>query len=155
MNKLVLTVLMVCAGVGLALADTSAPTPASAAKGPSVSDAVKQLEHDWTEAMLAGDVDKISQIVADDLAGVGYDGSRVTKKTYLADVKSGKDKAQSIEIGPMDVKVLGSVAVVQGGDTEKSVTNGKDTSGKWIWIDVFAKRDGKWVAIRSQNSMVK
>jgi Domain of unknown function (DUF4440) len=105
--------------------------------------------------MLAGDVDKISQIVADDWAGVGYDGSRVTKKTYLADVKSGKDKAQSIEIGPMDVKVLGSVAVVQGGDTERSVTNGKDTSGKWIWIDVFAKRDGKWVAVRSQNSMVK
>ena len=34
-------------------------------------------------------------------------------------------------------------------------TKGKDTSGKWVWMDVFAKRDGKWVAVRSQAAMVK
>jgi hypothetical protein len=62
---------------------------------------------------------------------------------------------ESFEIGPMDVKVLGNVAVVQGSDTEKSSYKGKDTSGKWIWMDVFVKRDGKWVAVRSQDGMVK
>ena len=55
----------------------------------------------------------------------------------------------------MDVKVLGRAAVVQGGDTEKSMANGKDTSGKWVWMDVFVMRDGKWVAVRSQSAMVK
>jgi ketosteroid isomerase-like protein len=155
MKKFVGTVLMVCAGVGLALADAPAPTAAAAAKGPSVSEAIKQLEHDWTDALKAGDVDKISQIVADDWAGIGYDGSKETKQSFLADVKSGKDKAESVEIGPMDVKVLGNVAVVQGSDTEKSMTNGKDTSGKWVWMDVFVKRDGKWVAVRSEAAMVK
>jgi hypothetical protein len=55
----------------------------------------------------------------------------------------------------MDVKVMGSVAVVQGSDTEKSTTKGKDTSGKWIWMDVFVKRDSKWVAVRSQSAKVK
>jgi len=45
--------------------------------------------------------------------------------------------------------------VVQGSDTEKSSMNGKDTSGKWVWMDVFAKRDGKWVAVRSESTKLK
>ena len=71
------------------------------------------------------------------------------------DVKSGSNKLETFEMGPMDVKVLGSVAVVQGSDTEKSTTDGKDTSGKFSWMDVFVKRDGKWVAVRSQLAKVK
>jgi hypothetical protein len=55
----------------------------------------------------------------------------------------------------MDVKVIGTVAIVQGSDTEKSSSKGKDTSGKWVWMDVFVKRDGKWQAMRSQSAMVK
>jgi ketosteroid isomerase-like protein len=144
-------ILLVLACVGQALAQT----PTAPAKGPSVSEAVKQLEHDWTDAVKAGDADKLGQILADDWAGIAYDGNKETKQSMLADVKSGAQKLDSFEFGPMDVKVLGSVAVVQGSDTEKSTTKGKDSSGKWVWMDVFVKRDGKWVAVRSQSAKVK
>jgi hypothetical protein len=53
------------------------------------------------------------------------------------------------------VKVVGSTAIVQGSDTETSTTKGKDSSGKYVWTDVFANRGGKWQAVRSQNAMVK
>lgn len=151
MKKLVGAVLLVSACVGLAFAQAQTPP----AKGPSVAETVKQLEHDWVDATKAGDTDKLGQILADDWAAIGYDGSKQTKQSYMADWKSGKSKLESFEFGPMDVKVLGSVAVVQGSDTEKSTTNGKDSSGKFAWMDVFAKRDGKWVAVRSQTAMVK
>ncbi len=144
-------VLLVIVSVGLAIAQTATP----AAKGPSVAQSVKQLEHDWIDAVKAGDADKLGQILADDWSGIGYDGSKQTKQSILADVKSGAIKFESYEFGPMDVKVLGSVAVVQGSDTEKSTTGGKDTSGQWAWMDVFVKRDGKWVAVRSQSAKVK
>jgi hypothetical protein len=147
------SILIACAAVGVALADT--PAPAAAATGPSVSQSLKQMEQDWSDAMKVGDADKVSSFVADDWVGLSYDGKKTTKKEVLADVKSGKDKTDSIEIGPMDVKVMGNVAVVQGSDTEKSSMDGKDTSGKWVWMDVFVKRDGKWVAVRSQSAMVK
>jgi hypothetical protein len=55
----------------------------------------------------------------------------------------------------MDVKVIGNVAVVQGSDTEKGTSSGKDSSGKYVWMDVFANRNGKWVVVRSQEAMVK
>jgi ketosteroid isomerase-like protein len=151
MKKLVGAVFLISACVGLAFAQAQT----SPAKGPSVAGAVKQLEHDWVDAAKAGDTDKLGQILADDWAGIGYDGSKQTKQSYMADWKSGKSKLESFEFGPMDEKVMGNVAVVQGSDTEKSTTNGKDTSGKFAWMDVFTRRDGKWVAVRSQNAMVK
>jgi ketosteroid isomerase-like protein len=151
MKKLVGAVLLASAYAWLAVAQTQTPP----AKAPSVSQAVKQLEHDWVDAAKASDADKLSQILADDWEGIGYDGKKETKQSSLADVKSGASKLESFEFGPMDVKVLGSVAVVQGSDTEKSTTNGKDSSGKFVWMDVFVKRDGNWVAVRSQSAMVK
>ncbi len=155
MKKLLAPLLIACVGVGLALADTPSPTAASTAKEPSVSQAIKQLEQDWTDASKAGDASKLDQILADDWVGLTYDGRKETKQTVLARVKSGKDTTESVENGPMDVKVLGSVAVVQGSDTEKSMTNGKDSSGKYVWMDVFVKRHGKWVAVRSESTLVK
>jgi len=155
MKKLIGVVLLVCACVGLALAQTQTPPAATPAKAPSVSQTVKQLEHDWTDAMKAGDADKLSQILADDWVGIGPDGSKETKATSLAEIKSGASTLTSFEFGPMDVKVVGSVAIVQGSDTEKSTTKGKDSSGKYVWMDVFVKRGDKWVAVRSQDAMVR
>jgi uncharacterized protein (TIGR02246 family) len=151
MKQLLGTVLLVSACARLTFAQTASPP----AKAPSVSQAVQQLERDWLDAEKAGDADKVSQILADDWMGVYSDGSRETKQEFVAGIKSGTMKIQSFEIAPMDVKVIGSIAVVQGGDTEKSSFGGKDTSGKWVWMDVFVNRDGKWMAVRSQTTIVK
>jgi ketosteroid isomerase-like protein len=144
-------------GVFLLVGSCFAPVYGQASKSTAsaTADAVKQLEHDWSDAQKAHDIDKLSQIIADDWSGLGSDGARSTKKQFLDDVKSGVNKLESFEIGPMDVKVLGSIAIVQGSDTEKSSNKGKDTTGKWVWMDVFVNRDGKWMAVRSQSAMVK
>lgn len=155
MKKLAGTILLICFCVGLVFARTQAPPAAAPAKAPSVSQDIKQLEQDWSDAMKAGDVDKLNLILGDDWVGLGPDGTRETKKDMLADVKSGSLKLTAFEIGPMDVHQLGSVAVVLGSDTEKSMDKGKDSSGKYVWMDVFAKRDGKWVAVRSQLALMK
>ena len=151
MMRIAVRMLLAFAWVGASFAQAPAP----AAKGPSTAEVVKQLEHDLTDATIAGDTDKVGQILADDWVQIGYDGTRESKKAELAGMKSGTSKLQTIEFGPMDVKMLGNVAVVQCSDTEKSSSAGKDTSGKWVWMDVFAKREGKWVAVRSQSAMVK
>ena len=127
------------------------------AKSPAsgTADAIKQLERDWVNAQKTADVAKLGQILADDWMGLGFDGTKTTKKQSLDMIKSGANKLDSVEIGPMDVQVIGNVAIVQGSDTEKSSFKGKDTSGKWVWMDVFAMRDGRWQAVRSQSAMVK
>lgn len=151
MKNFVLATVLFAVSAGVVFAQTPAP----AAKAPSAAQAVKQAEHDWTDASKAGDTDKLNQIIADDWSAIGPDGSKMTKAAFIDSYKSGKSKLESFDFGPMDVKVLGNVAVVQGSDTEKSVTDGKDSSGKYSWTDVFAKRDGKWVAVRSHLTKVK
>lgn len=148
MKKLAGAILLAAACAGLIFAqDKMAP-----GKSPSVTETITKLEHDWIAAEKAADADALSRIIADDWVALGPDGSTATKKDYIAGYKSGKTKMESFELGPVAVKVLGDVAVAQGSDIEKSTAEGQDTSGKWIWMDVFVKRGGKWVAVRSQNS---
>jgi ketosteroid isomerase-like protein len=154
-KKLAGVVLMLCAGAALVYGQEKTPA-AGAAQGPSVSQALQQVEHDWIDAMKAGDADKLGAILGDDWAGLGFgSGEKATKKSYLDMVKSGKGTVESFDFGPMSVKVLGNVAVVMGSDTQKGTENGKDFSGKYQWMDVFVKRNGNWVAVRSQTAKVE
>ena len=156
MKTISASILTVCAVVAMAFAYTpSRAAAADAAKPASVSQTVQQLEKDWGAAAKAGDADKLGQILADDWTAWDSEGKKSTRAEFIAGVKAGKTTLESMEMGPMDVKVLGNVAVVQGSDTEKSTYDGKDSSGKYVWMDVFAKRGGKWVAVRSQVALVK
>lgn len=155
MKKLAGALLLICASVGLVYGQAMTMKPKAAPATPSISATIKQLEHDWTDAMKAGDADKVAAILADDWTGLSPDGTKETKAEFVAGIKSGDFKIASMEFGPMDVKVVGSTAIVQGSDTEKSTTKGKDSSGKYIWMDVFAKRGDSWVAVRSVDAMMK
>jgi ketosteroid isomerase-like protein len=151
MKRIAGVILLIIAFAGLAFAqDKMAP-----AKSPSAADSVKQLEKDWLAAEKAGDADKLDQFLADDWVGLGPDGKTVSKKEYIEGYKSGKNKIASYEVGAMTAKVMGNVAVVQGSDTEKSSSEGKDSSGKYVWMDVFEKSGGKWQVVRSQYALVK
>jgi ketosteroid isomerase-like protein len=151
MKKLAGVMLLIVAFAGLAFAqDNMAP-----AKSPSAADSVKQLEKDWLAAEKAGDADALSRIIADDWIGLGPDGKTLDKKEYIESWKSGKNKMTSSEVGPITVKVMGNIAVTQGSDTEKSTFEGKDSSGKYVWMDVFEKSGGKWQVVRSQYALVK
>ena len=133
--------------------DGSAPVPSN---DPAAVEAIKQLGQDMGNAMVAGDIDKLNQIFADDWATIGItSGKMITKEKVLSDFKSGKDKLVSFELGPIDVQVFGDVAVAHGGVTEKRIRDGKDDSGESVYMDLLEKRAGKWVVVRSAGASVK
>ena len=152
MKNLIASVLFAaCACVGLVL-DNS---PAAPSKDSTVVGTLKQLERDLGDAMVAVDIDKLNQIFADDWESIGTSGKVYTKESVVRDLKSGKDKRESIEIGSMDVQVFGDVAAAHGSVTEKRSWDGKDTSGEFVWMDLFEKRGGKWVIVRSAGARLK
>jgi ketosteroid isomerase-like protein len=130
-----------------------APAPST---DPAVIEAVRKVERDMGDAMVAVDIDKLNQIFADDWVTIGKSSGKViTKENVLQDFKSGKDKLVSYENGPIDVQVFGDVAVAHGGVTEKRIRDGKDDSGESVWMDLLEKRAGKWVVVRSASAGVK
>jgi ketosteroid isomerase-like protein len=150
MKTIVTTALLACVCVGL----VSANTPAPSSKSANVVDTLEQLEQDLGDAIVAVDVQKLNQILADDWEAIGLSGKLATKESMLANLKSGKDRLESFENGSMDVKVFGNVAAVHGNVTEKRTWDGKDTSGEFVWMDLLEKRGDKWVIVRSAGTRV-
>jgi ketosteroid isomerase-like protein len=151
MNTLIGRVLVAVACVGLA--------PAGAAQAqwndPAVVEALKQIERDMGQAMVAADIETLEQIFADDWTSIGASGAVVTKERVLANFKTGVDRLEAFELGPMDVQVKGNVAVVHGSVTERRTRAGKDVSGEYVWMDLMEKRNGAWVVIRSAGAKVR
>jgi hypothetical protein len=151
MKKLVAAALFACVCAGL----VSANAPEASSKDSSVVAALKQNAQDHGDALVAADVDRLDQILADDWKAIGLSGSIVTKETVLANLKSGKDKLEWFQLGPMDVQVFGNVAAIHGSVTEKRRWDGKDVSGQFLWMDLLEKRGDKWVIVRSAGGRVK
>jgi ketosteroid isomerase-like protein len=147
MKTLAAFTLFACACVGPA----PAATPHAQSEDSAVV-AVKQVEEDMGNAMVAGDVDWLDRIYGDDFATVGSSGELITKKTLLSDFGSFHDKLLWFENRPMDVQVFGHVAVVQGTVREKRVRDGRDTSGQFAWMDLLENRGGRWVVLRTAGA---
>jgi ketosteroid isomerase-like protein len=143
-----------CAGGALLQGQTKPADAKAAEAGGSAADEIKRIENDWVAAVKAKDAAKLSEILADSWVGLGWDGKTTDKAQNLAELKAQGNSLDSFEMGPMRVRLFGNAAVVTGSDTEKSTESGKDTSGKYIWTDVFVKQNGKWRAVSSQSTKV-
>jgi ketosteroid isomerase-like protein len=124
----------------------SGQTNATKSATPSVEQILMQLERDWNRATLSKDYKTLERIMADDWIGIDYRGYTATKAESIGELKSGESSNKSVELGAIKVKVFGNTAVVMGSDIETSTDHGKDSSGKYGWMDVFVKRNGRWQA---------
>jgi ketosteroid isomerase-like protein len=105
------------------------------AADPTDIETVTKVERETGDAMVAVDIDKLNQIYADDWATVSISGKIVTRESVLHYIKSGKNKLVSYELGPMDVHVVGDVAVAHGSVTEKRIRDGKEVDGEGVYME--------------------
>jgi ketosteroid isomerase-like protein len=148
MNMLTKTVLVLILFGRVSLETALAQPSGAPSQAPGVVDTIKQLEQSWADAMIAGDIAKLSQIVADDWIE-GYPGKAATKANFLDAIRSGKKKLEACEFGPRDVKVLGDVAVLQGSVTETRISDGQRSTIRVAYMDVWVKRGDRWFVVRS------
>jgi len=157
MKKLTTLVLFACVCVGLVLADSPKArfSPKAPFNDPTDLATIKQIERELGDATVTVDIEKLNRIYADDFAIIGSSGKILTKESILQQIESGKYKLVSYELGPIDVQVLGNVAVGHGAVTEKRIADGKDLSVELVYMDLFEKRAGKWVLVRSDSGFPK
>jgi ketosteroid isomerase-like protein len=143
------------AASGLLLPVLAVAPYAGAQTTAAAEQALIQMERDWVQAWIKKDTAALGRILADDWVGIDFTGKTVTKAEALRELKSGSSGASSVELGPMTVRVFGQAAVVTGSSVEKGTWQGKDSSGSYVWTDVFANRDGRWQAVSSQSTKTK
>jgi ketosteroid isomerase-like protein len=120
-----------------------------------IEQALTQIEKEWAAAYVKNDAAALDRIIADDWIEINADAKTGTKAELIDAVKSGKSTTQTNEIGTTKVRVFGDMAIVNGTSTTKSSEQGRDTSGQYVWTDIFARRNGRWQVVSSQATKVK
>jgi len=116
--------------------------------------ALIKIERDWSDADVKKDVAALDRILAEDWTGIDFEGVVMTKAAVLREVgaKSDITSTTSTVLGEMKIRIFGNTAVVSGTEVEKSQYKGEDSSGEYIWTDVFVLRKGRWQAVSSQST---
>jgi len=112
------------------------------------------LENKWNAAYQRGDIAVMNSLLDDDFIITVEDGSTFSKPGYIAHSGDTTVHVSQSEMSDLKVRMHDNTAVVTGSDTEKSTYKGKDSSGKYVWTDVWVMRDGRWQAVASQSVKV-
>jgi hypothetical protein len=119
-----------------------------------VEDELLRTEIRRFESMTQNELDVLEQILADDLIYV-HSNTKVDNKTqYLADLRAGLVRYNTIK--PEDVKVRlygnGSLGIITGKATVEFTQNNKSTTINLRYTDVYVKRKGKWQMVSWQST---
>jgi hypothetical protein len=155
---LVLTGCQPAADTNRNLAAASA-TPAKETFDPTAIEAeVIRIEREWYNATKTHSAEAAKGFLADRAVIVYPDGTAATKADEIRAIESGAMTADTYEMLESKVTVINAdSAFITGRSTIK---NGKyavpgqkkpiDISGEYRFLDVYARRDGKWQVVASQ-----
>ena len=111
-----------------------------------VEEEILGLEATWGVAPLAGDVETVGRVTADDWIGVAPTGAVMRKADLLEMLSSGPAPFESAVYDDVRVWVYGQTAVV----TSLFRGEGKDGTFEQRFMRVYAQRDGGWQCVATQ-----
>jgi ketosteroid isomerase-like protein len=165
----ILAVVLTLAGCQPAAPDTNrnltvtSSSPAKEAFDPAAIEAeLIKLEREWATASQTHNAEAVRRMVADDAVIVYPDGTTATKADEVRTIESGAITADAWELLDPKVTVIDADSAFITG--RSILKNGKykdpnqkrpmDISGEYRFLDVYARRDGKWQAVASQATKI-
>ncbi len=115
------------------------------------------LELEWSDADKKGEVAWFERNFAADFYGVSsLTGKLNTKAEEVADIRNRKEVIESAVASDMNVRVEGNTGIVTG----VYRLTGRDDKGQPMdrrirFTDVYIKRDGRWLVLASQGTLIK
>lgn len=113
---------------------------------------VRKLDARRFAAMTRADIKELEIILSDDLTYTHSTGMTETKKEFLASLQSGNLKYLSLESDESAVRTYGMTAVITGRAKVKVLSRGQEQAFTVRYIDVYAKKNGKWQMVAWQSS---
>ncbi|GAC1682835.1 MAG: hypothetical protein NVS9B3_00540 [Gemmatimonadaceae bacterium] len=151
------TVLLTAALLVAALplqAQTPKRAPQTTAPQTSMTAAIEKLEHALVTATLRRDSTVLSRLEAPDAMIGNPDGTYANGKADIRTVLSGAVAYDSLTLDSMDVRALGSTAIVSGRAMVRGHAGPNDISGAYRFLDVWTRRQGRWRLVAEQITPV-
>lgn len=111
------------------------------------------LEREWNDAILRNDRAAAGAFMAEEWTEITSEGSVLTRTQDLDELVGGYH-ATSLLLSDFRIRLFGDAALVSGITDERSSYKGKDTSGRFRWLDVWVRRAGRWVCVGSSVTRI-
>lgn len=117
-------------------------------------DELQKLAETLSQAEFACDVDKLSQLIADDYFGIGEGGKFIDKATLLQRFQDPDLKFETHELGELHYRIYSKIGIVIGPVEIKGEYKEARFEGSFVFVDVWVKRNGEWQVVSSQMTKV-
>ena len=119
----------------------------------AVEQELRRLVLMWDEADVKGDGATIDRLLADEFTFVGGVG----KAQFIAAMKAKSPDSfiESAVSSNVQVQVYGDVAVLTGLDTIKGKNKGQPYTSKYLYMDVWIKRGGRWQCVKTYSALAR
>jgi uncharacterized protein (TIGR02246 family) len=101
-------------------------------------------------ALMAADIEKLSQVFADDYVQYDAAGRAFPKREVLENLRTAAVRYPVIQSTVRRVRLFGDMAIVHGAEMDEVETDGKRFPVRYLYMDVVLKRDGRWQIVGSQ-----
>ncbi len=112
------------------------------------------LENLWNQMQINHDADAMAKLLDSGFVLTDYDGTVLTKGQFLASIRD-KSTQLTVEVSEdMKLHRHGDTVIIIGSTHEKGTEKGKPFSHVGRFTDTWIKRDGQWLCIASQLSLI-
>ena len=104
---------------------------------------LEQLNRDYISSVQNSDVRRFDEILADDFLCSNPDGSLVDRAAFLAQTAK-PVTITGLEARDVLIRIMGDVAIIHA-RTSYTLPDGRQGGGRYT--DVWARREGRWLAV--------
>jgi ketosteroid isomerase-like protein len=112
---------------------------------------LERLEREWVDALRAGDSATLERIWDEEFVFTDPGGHTLSREECLRDLASGALSLEEASLRSLRVQVFGDTGVVLGYVTLVGKAGRTRYDGDYDFMDVYAKRDGRWRAVLSSG----
>jgi uncharacterized protein (TIGR02246 family) len=125
---------------------SSTPSPSPGGRAADDVATLVRLNADYIDAVRRSNVKRFSEILAPDFLCTTADGTLVDRDEFLAQAAR-PATAQGLKVHDVKVRLLGDTAIIHAATT---FTYPDGRPGRGRYTDVWARRDGRWLAVAAQ-----
>jgi ketosteroid isomerase-like protein len=114
-----------------------------------VEQQLREMNDEWVKALVRRDSATLDRIMADDFV-FAYPMEGDDKAQFIGDVTSGSIRVEYLNRENVTVHIWGSTAALTAKDSAKWFYNGREFSGHYKIVHVYAERDERWQLVLVQ-----
>ena len=111
---------------------------------------IERLNDEWAAALVNRDGATLDHIMADDFIFL-HPMEGDDKAQFIADVESGTLRVEALKRENVQVRVYGDAAILSCRDDATWQYGGRDFSGIYKALTVYARRAGRWQIVAIQS----